>query len=645
MASFFKPKKINNSAKDAKPAKVKKKRRNNGKFIGFFLNYTLFSFCIASAILAACLELAKYNKAAHWVLIAMGIVVLIPMIRNMIRDVREGTYGVDILAATAIITALVMGEYWAATIVVLMLTGGEALEDFAHNRAKAELSALLDRAPKKAHLIKGKQTLEVAVTKLVKGDKISIRPGEIIPIDAVIIDGNANVDEASLTGESLPEAKSVGSEILSGTINLDGVLTARVLRASEDSQYQQIIKLVNNASAQKSPFVRMADRYAIPFTIFAFALAGGAWFFSGDSLRFLQVLVVATPCPLILAAPIALVSGMSRAAKNGIIIKNGGALEQLATVKTMAFDKTGTLTHGELIVDNVISFSSYTDKEILSFASALEEHSNHVVAQAIVQKAKAEQAKSFKAKSIKEYPGLGLSAHAGGKEVLVGRHQLLEDSGIKFPVFKTTEHQNQTATYIAVNNELVGAVTFKDKIRDESQATIEILRTLGIKHTLMVTGDNKLTAEKVAKKLGITRVIAHALPADKLKAIEEIPTSERPVAFVGDGINDAPVLMSADVGIALGAKGATAASESADIVIMQDSVASVARAAAISARTIKIAKQSILIGIGLSVILMCIFATGKFSPIYGALIQEVVDVIVIINALRAHHSDKIEKLI
>jgi heavy metal translocating P-type ATPase len=612
----------------------------------FFLNYTLFSFCLAAAAFAFGLDLKNYDTAANWVLIGMSIAVLMPMIRNMARDIREGTYGVDILAATAIITSLIMGEVWVAAVIVLMLTGGEALEDFAHNRAKAELSALLNRAPKQAHLLRGKQIIEREVAKLVKGDKIAIRPGEIIPIDAAILEGTASVDEASLTGESLPETKTVGSEILSGTVNLDGVLVARVLRASEDSQYQQIIKLVNNASAQRSPFVRMADRYAVPFTIFAFGLAAGAWFISGDSLRFLQVLVVATPCPLILAAPIAIVSGMSRAAKNGIIIKNGGALEQLATVKTIAFDKTGTLTHGELVVDEVITVNAdYPEETILGYAAALEAHSNHVVARAIVQKAKDNHAPSFRTKGVKEFSGLGLSAHANNKEILVGRKQLLEERNVTFTKLRSKNHQSQTAAYVAVDGVLIGAITFRDRIRDESQATIDILRKLGIKHSLMVTGDNKNTAEKVANKLGITRVIAHALPADKLRAIEEIPASERPVAFVGDGINDAPVLMSSDVGIALGAKGATAASESADIVIMQDSISSVARAAAISGRTIRIAKQSIFIGIALSVILMIIFATGKFTPIYGALVQEVVDVIVIINALRAHHGDKIEAII
>lgn len=611
-----------------------------------FINYKMLFFCSLGVVTSFLAMLFGYNTVSYVLLFVLSVAVLVPLLQEMIHNIRNGVYGVDVLAATALIAALAMGEVWVAAIIAIMLTTGRALEEFAMSRAKAELSALLSRAPKNAHKINENDTVDVAVTELVTDDMISIRPGEIIPIDAVVMEGTASVDEASLTGESLPVAKTVGDEILSGTVNLDGMLVARVLRVAEDSQYQQIVKLVSNASTQRSPFVRMADRYAVPFTVFAFAVAGIAWAMSGDSMRFLQVLVVATPCPLILAAPIAIVSGMSRSAKHGIIIKNGGALEQLARAKTIAFDKTGTLTHGELVVDAVVAFGALSTKDILGYAAALETHSNHVVAQAIVQKAKTEKSDKHDAKKVQEFAGLGLKAHIGLKEILIGRRQLLDQYHITYPdTLDPASLQAQTAAYVAVNGKAVGVITFRDQIRAESSATIQILQTLGIVHTLMVTGDNKHTAHKVATQLGITRVIAHALPADKLQAIQAIPAHERPVAFVGDGINDAPVLTAADVGIALGAKGATAASESADIVVMQDSVASVARAVAISKRTIRIARQSILIGIGLSVVLMLVFASGKFLPIYGALIQEIVDVIVIINALRAHHGDKIETLI
>lgn len=605
--------------------------------------YKLLSFGLATvtvAFIAQAMELDGTNL----LLIAMSLAVLASLLREIVRTIRNKAYGVDVLAATALAASLALGELWVAAIVALMLTTGRALERFAMNRAKAELSELLSRAPKKAHILFGKKSTDVDVSTLIAGDTIAIRPGEIVPVDAVMVEGTTSVDESSLTGESLPVSKSVGDEILSGTVNLDGMLVARVIRAAEDSQYQQIVSLVSNASAQRSPFVRMADRYAVPFTIFAFLLGGGVWAFSGDPVRFLQVLVVATPCPLILAAPIAIVSGMSRAAKHGIIIKNGGALEKLSAAKTIAFDKTGTLTHGSLKVDDVLTYSSLTAQEILGFAAALEAHSNHVVAQAIAQKAADDLAPKVRVRDVREYAGLGLQARSGLKDILIGRRQFMDQFGITWPD-QTAMHQSKTATFLAVNGRVAGAITFSDEIRSESQSTIVSLRDLGIENMFMVTGDNRRIAQKIAKQLGITHIVAHALPADKIHAIEEVPVDLRPIAFVGDGINDAPVLARADIGIALGAKGATAASESADIVILRDNIGSVSRAVSVAKRTIHIARQSILTGIGLSVVLMLVFASGKFSPLYGAFAQEIVDVIVIINALRAHHAGSGEKAI
>lgn len=598
--------------------------------------YTLFSFALVASSVALGLDLAGLDRAAHILLGALSVTVLIPLLYGMVRDVRSGTYGVDILAATAIGAAVVMNEYWTAAIIVLMLTGGEALEEYAGHRAKQELDALLTRAPQKARILRGRKEIEVRASEVAKGDKLIIRPGELVPADAVVLDGTASFDEASLTGESLPQIKNVGDELLSGTINIDGAITARALRPAKDSQYEQIIQLVKNASNSRSPFVRLADRYAVPFTLFAFTLGLGAWYFSGDSLRFLQVLVVATPCPLILAAPIAVVSGMSRSAKQGIIIKSGGALEKLAEVKTIAFDKTGTLTYGELVVDTVQTFNGHKQTDLLSFAAGLEQHSNHVVAQAVMRYAKDKKLAIAKTKHVKEHAGLGMAAQISGKQIVLGRKQLLENLDIA--IASDVKLPKQTASYLAINGELAGIITFRDEIRKESKATIARLKKLGVQNLLMITGDNKQTAQKVADSLGITKVIAGALPADKLNTLEGLDKKQRPAAFIGDGINDAPVLTTADVGIALGAKGAAAASESADVVIMLDDISRVATSTEIAKRTFYIARQSIFIGIGLSVILMCVFATGAFKPIYGALAQEVIDIIVIINALRAHGS-------
>ncbi|HMS50327.1 MAG TPA: heavy metal translocating P-type ATPase [Candidatus Saccharibacteria bacterium] len=606
------------------------------KFVTFFKEYRQFGFVLFTIIDALVLYALGYKSAAHIVLIFSALVNVIPLVWGMIQNLRMGIYGVDILAATAIVSAVLFREYWAGIVIVFMLTGGEALEDYAETRAKAELSDLLNRAPTKAHVFRGRKEIDVPVAEVRAGDKILIKPGEVVPVDAIILTGTANFDESSLTGESLPVVKTVNQDVLSGSINLDGSITAKALHSAADSQYEQIIKLVKSAEASKAPFVRMADRYSIPFTLLAFSIALGAWALSGDSMRFLEVLVVATPCPLILGAPIALISGMSRAAKHGIIIKTGSALEQLAAAKTIGFDKTGTLTMGKPIVKQVSTFGTFSNTEVVSAAASLEQSSNHVLAQTVVDYAEAQNIKAPRAKHVVEISGKGLKAHIGGKEIFVGRLTLMQQESVEIPKSFNPTSFAQTAAFVAIDGVLAGAITFEDELRSNSKATLQRLKKLGIKHMLMVTGDNKVTAAKIAKQLGIDQVTAEALPADKLKAVESLV--HRPVAFVGDGVNDAPVLAAADVGIALGARGSTAASESADIVIMVDNIERVADGVAIARRTFFIAKQSILTGIFLSVILMFVFSTGRFKPVYGAAVQEVVDVVVILNALRAHGS-------
>ncbi|MDB5181348.1 MAG: zosA [Candidatus Saccharibacteria bacterium] len=605
----------------------------------FARRYKLFTAALIATIAALALDIGGRDTAAHWVLAITALFVAVPLMRGMWEDFRGGAYGIDILALTAIVTSVILKEYWAAIVVVLMLTGGEALEDYAEHRSKAELDALLTRAPQIAHVIRGKKVLDVPVTQIKVGDRIIIKPGETVPVDASIIEGSGSFDQSSLTGESMPEPKEAGDTLLSGSISIDGAITAKATQTAAHSQYQQIIKLVKSAANSQAPFVRLADRYSVPFTIFAFALAGVVWVISGDPIRFLEVIIVATPCPLILAAPIAIISGMSRSAKQGIIVRTGSALERLAEVKTIAFDKTGTLTKGKPVVAGILTYGNHTKSEVLSYAAAIESSSTHVLASAINEAALSARAKVPKARHVRETSGHGLSAVISGKKILVGRLTLLKKHGIELPKSFADTSIKQTVTYVAIDGQLAGAITFTDEIRPESAATLSKLKALGIHNFLMITGDNKTTAAVVAKKLGIKEVMSDALPADKLRAIESI--KNRPVAFVGDGVNDAPVLTAADVGIALGARGSTAASESADLIVMQDNIGHVATATAIARRTFKIARQSIFVGIGLSVVLMLIFSTGKFTPIYGAAIQELVDVVVIFNALRAHSAGKI----
>lgn len=600
----------------------------------FIREYRLFTIALAGAALAFGLDLAAYDRIAHLLLIVLAGSVLLPLLWKMLDDIRHGTYGVDILAATAIVTALVMQEYWAGMVIVLMLTGGESLENYAERRAKKELDALLTRAPQKAHVLRGSKEIDVKVSQVAVGDKVVIRPGEVVPVDAQILEGTASFDDSSITGESLPQVKKAGETVVSGSVNLDGAIVARALHVAADSQYEQIIKLVRVAAKSQAPFVRMADRYAIPFTIVSFGIAGAAWAVSGESIRFLEVLVVATPCPLILAAPIAIISGMSRAAKHGIIIKTGSALERLAGVRTFAFDKTGTLTKGKPTVDAVIAFGGFNKGEVLGLAASLEQSSNHVLAQAIIEAAERAKVKLVRTKHVRELAGNGLRATVSNKEVLVGRLSLLDEYNVARAAQFNIKEIRETAAFVAIDGKLAGVITFTDQVRPETKTTLKRLRDQGIRHILMVTGDNTAVAKAIAKALGIKDVRAGALPGDKIRAIEEVKA--RPVAFVGDGVNDAPVLTASDLGIALGARGSTAASESADVVIMLDDLSHVAKSHQIAKHTFRIAKQSIFIGIGLSVALMLLFSTGKFKPIYGAAIQEVVDVIVIFNALRAH---------
>ncbi len=604
----------------------------------FFKSYKLLSFIIISFIVSIILWTLSYHTAANWILGISVLFAVIPLLIDMFTDLRSGKYGIDILAATAMITSVLLGQYWTGIIIALMLTGGEGLEDYADNRAKTELKSLLEHRPTIAHLIKGKETLDVDVNKINVGDKISILPGEVVPVDGTIVEGNSSFDESSLTGESLPVEKKSGDQILSGSVNIDGSIVVKVIRTEENSQYAQIIKLVKAASSSESPFVRLADRYSIPFTAIAYFIAGSVWFISGHAIRFLEVIVVATPCPLLLAAPIALISGMSRASKHGIIIKNGTALERLAEVRTIGFDKTGTLTNGKPVVENLQVFNKFNKNDVIKFAASLEQNSNHILASAIIKYAEKNKVKVQSAKQVKEQAGLGLSGRLQGRHILIGRWDLMKENKIEAPKGFDHDKLSSTSTYIAIDGEVAGVFSFADEVRKNSKSMIDRLKKLGIKNFIMITGDNISAANVVSKSLGIDKVVASALPSDKMNAIEEVDSSQRPLAFVGDGVNDAPVLTLADVGIALGAKGSTAASEAADVVIMLDDVGKVASALEIAKRTFFIAKQSILIGIFISIGLMLIFATGKIKPIYGAILQEVVDVFVIFNALRAHGS-------
>ena len=400
-----------------------------------------------------------------------------------------------------------------------MLTGGEALEDYAENKAKAELKSLLDNKPKTAHLIKNKEVVDVKLSTVKVGSVLSILPGEVVPVDCLILTGDTSIDESNITGESMPIDKDPGDSLLSGSVNIEGSITVKVIHEAKDSQYEQIINLVKSATSSESPFIRLTDKYSIPFTVISFMIAGGTWIVSGHAIRFLEVIVVATPCPLLLAAPIALISGMSRAAKHGIIIKNSNALEKLAQVKTIAFDKTGTLTNGRPVIESINTFNNYKKDEVLGYAGSLEANSNHVLAQAITNSVVSKKIKLASAKKVKELAGHGLSGSIKGKTIILGRLSLMVDHNVNLEGFDLSKNDG-TVTYLAVNNRLAGIITFTDEIRSESKNLIKRLQEAGIKHFKIITGDGIGAAKKIGNKLGIVDINADCLPADKIRAIE-----------------------------------------------------------------------------------------------------------------------------
>ncbi len=588
-------------------------------------NYTRLMGVLGVAVIASVLEFILHQQAAAQILITIaGSIIALLMFIDMINTLRSGKFGVDLLAITAVIATLAVSEYWAALIVLLMLTGGDALEDYAANKANSELQTLLDQSPQTAHIIEQDTVLDVKVEQVKVGDRVLVKPGEVVPVDGTIFSGSATVDESSLTGESRPIDKTVGDQIMSGSLNQDTSFKMMADKSAKDSQYQNIIKLVREAEEHPAPFVRMADRYAVPFTIVAYIIAGIAWYLSGDPVRFAEVLVVASPCPLILAAPIALVSGMSLSSRNGIIVKSGITIEQLSKAKTFAFDKTGTITKGQLTVSDIYSVNGYTDEQVLSLAASAEQQSGHILARSLV---KAALGNIPEASDVTEVTAQGVQATIDGKLVKAGKSSFVSEES-----FETVD---KTAVYVSVNGKYVGYVAFEDELRPEAKSVMDSLHDLGAKNLLMISGDKYPIAKKIANAVDIDKVYAEKLPKEKIQVLSQLDKHEKPVVMVGDGVNDAPSLATADVGIAMGAHGATAASESADAVVLKDDLSLVSKARQIADHTMGVAKNAVLIGIAICIILMLIASTGVIPAIIGALFQEVVDTVTILWALRA----------
>jgi len=579
-----------------------------------------------------------------WADAAWGLgafVVLVPLTVATARSLRRGDVGVDAIALIAIAGALILGEELAAAIVALMMSGGEALEAWAANRARRELRLLVERAPRIAQRFVDGRVEQVPVEELGIGDLVVVRAGELVPADGVVEGADAVVDESALTGEPLPVTLGAGSPVRSGTTNAGNAFNARVSRTAEDSAYAAIVRLVRAAQGDRARFTRLADRYAAVFLPFSLAVAGIAWAASGDPTRGLAVMVVATPCPLILAAPIAFIGGLSRAARAGVIVKGSGVLERLGAATTVLLDQTGTVTSGDPEIELIVPFGALSDDELLRLGASLDQLSAHVLAESLVHGAAARGLALSPPSEVVEDPGRGVHGLVEGRRVAVGSAGWLELHGydVDRDRARTLDRDvgvGRAKILVGGEGELEGAIVVADKLRPGAETIARELRELGVEHVALVSGDRIEVAREVASAIGIDEVYAEQAPQDKLGVVESVrERSSGTVVMVGDGINDAPALALADVGIAMAGKGATVSSETADVVIMVDRADRIPFSVRVARRSLSIARQSVIFGLGLSVGAMIVAAFGYLPPVWGALFQEVIDVAVILNALRA----------
>ncbi|MGZ8593732.1 MAG: heavy metal translocating P-type ATPase [Actinomycetota bacterium] len=595
----------------------------------------------------AAFRLADARDAADVAWAVTTAVGILPIGWEVLRGILRREPGVDLIAVLAMVGALAFEEYLAGAVIAFMLASGRSLEDFADARAHRELSALLARAPRVAHRYVGETLESVGVEAVEPGDRLLVKQGEVVPVDGVLEAVTSVLDESALSGESRPIERERGERVRSGGVNAGPAFDLRAVASAAESTYAGIVRLVEQAQREKAPFVRLADRYALVFIPVTLVIAGTAWAVTGDPVRALAVLVVATPCPLILAAPIAIVAGISRAAKRGIIVKGGGALETLARGRVLLFDKTGTLTAGAPEVADVEVFGREEPDGVLRLAASLDQVSPHVLAGAIVRAARARDLTLSFPEDVHEEGGSGLFGTVEGRKVALGkaswvaRGQPLPDRARD--VRRRTAMEGSSCVFVSVDGAVAGALVLDDPIRPDTARVVRSLRRAGIKRVIMVTGDHPDVAESVGISIGVDRILSERDPADKVDAVR----AEREggvTIMVGDGVNDAPALAAADVGVAMGARGATASSEAADVVLAVDRLDRLAEALRIARRSRGIALQSVLVGMGLSFAGMLLGAFGLLQPVRGALVQELIDVAVIVNSLRALRGDRRSRL-
>lgn len=563
-----------------------------------------------------------------------AVIVLAALLIQILRSLGRGEFGLDIVAALSMSAAIAFGENLAAAVVALMYAGGQLLEDYASSRATAEMKALLDRAPKTALRYRDGELESCGIDDLRPGDRILVRQGDIVPADGRVLAGGALLDLSALTGESVPVKAAADHDVPSGALSLDMAFDLVVTKTAAESAYSAILRLVREAQTAKAPMVRLADRYAIWFLLLTVIIAGAAYLFSGDRLRLLAVLVVATPCPLILAVPVAIIAGISRAAKQGVLLKGGPVLEAMAKARVLVIDKTGTLTHGRADLTGIDAQPGWKADDILSLAASLDQASNHAMAHSIVAAAHLRHLKLTQPHKARETAGEGITGWVGHHRVHVGGDGFVRRLLKRKQLPRGAAQTGAVTVAVAVDGKLAGHLIMADTLRDDAPAALSRLRQAGIARIVLASGDSRAVTEKIGGALRLDNVRAELTPAGKV----EIVIAERrhgTVLMAGDGVNDAPALAAADVGIAMGARGSAASAEAADAVLLVDRLERIADAVEISRRARKIALESVTIGLGLSVVAMVVAALGYLSVIQGALLQEAIDLAVILNALRA----------
>ncbi|WP_123024432.1 heavy metal translocating P-type ATPase [Mycolicibacterium stellerae] len=579
--------------------------------------------------------LARSHPVADGFWIAGTVVAVVPALAWMLAALRRGSAGVDLIAVLSLVGTLLVGEYLAGALIAVMLAGGRALEAAAERRASHDLRALLERAPRTARRRVGSEVSVIPVAEVSVDDLIVVGPGEVVPVDGRIADSVADLDESALTGEPLQVQRLAGEPVRSGVLNAGTAFELCATATAQDSTYAGIVRLAQQAGAESAPIIRLADRYAAWFVPLALAIAAGAWLASGSAVRAVAVLVVATPCPLLLAAPVAIVSGLSRASRRGVVVRSGGALENLGHATTLVLDKTGTLTMGRPVVIDILTAPGRNGTDVLRLAASVDQLSPHVLAEAIVTEALTRGLRLSLPTGVSEEPGRGVVATIDDHIVSVGKlPQGAVDADWARAAVNRATLDSAAIAWVCVDDDVIGAVLLRDPLRRQAPRTVRRLRTAGLSRLVMLTGDRAEPAREVATVLGLDDVYAQQSPADKVAAVRA-ERERAATVMVGDGINDAPALAAATVGVAMGARGATASSEAADVVLTTDRLDRLADAMEIARWSRHIAVQSAAVGMALSLLAMVIAALGWLPPAAGALLQEGIDVAVILNALRA----------